>query len=132
MAYYTDLSLINACWHSDMGKVKECLARSVRIDTKISVGTALHVACSRGNIQIVKLLLANGACLYANDDCGLVPLDHASRLLRAFSRYPQDTSTMYTSQRREVIQYIQSLQLYTVLYNPFGRDVARDLTNQRV
>ena len=53
----------------------EVLVRKVNVDQKDKRGdTALHWACSRGNLEVVKLLTTNGATVNAKNNSGATPI----------------------------------------------------------
>ena len=56
------MSLVSAAWEGDLDRVKAAVIRGEDIDGRDSEwNTALHEACRKGHVDIVKYLLANGA-----------------------------------------------------------------------
>lgn len=53
--------LILACYYNNKEVVSELLANDAQIDTAIEMGTALMAAVVKGNYEITKMLLENGA-----------------------------------------------------------------------
>lgn len=72
--------LIQACKKGDIETVKKCLEllgdNIYYVDDYGRI--ALHYACEKGNIEIVKLLLAKGSCINVYDDKFFTPLYLAS------------------------------------------------------
>jgi ankyrin repeat protein len=71
-----------AVWHEDIVLAKALLEQGARPDqyrNNIWGGTALMLAAQTGNLELVMLLLANGADLNATDLKGKTPIDWAQR-----------------------------------------------------
>ena len=67
--------LFRAASMGDMNGARECISQCFGVNQRDQNGwTALHRAASGGWIQIVKVLIENGAQLDAVDDVGFTPL----------------------------------------------------------
>lgn len=77
-----NVKFINAVWHGDTAKIRECLDAGVDInicDSRDAHGeTALMSAADRGNTSIIELLLEHGADINARNQYGSTALIKAA------------------------------------------------------
>ena len=70
-------------WASKLGREKACQellnAQASVDDVNLDGDTALHVACQQGHVDIVNLLLTNGASLNVRNMQGLTCLETAAQ-----------------------------------------------------
>ena len=82
-----DEYFFGSCFRGDVSGLRNYLnnqtneaAKKSRIRSKDSFGrTALHFACDAGVVEMVKLLVSNGANLYDADSDGCTPIHRAAR-----------------------------------------------------
>lgn len=67
------ITIFQACSSGDTNIV----LKNMRHLSKNGFGTTLHVACTHGNIEAVKLLIRGGAPLNSLDEGGMTPLQRA-------------------------------------------------------
>jgi len=73
-----DLGLINSARIGDIGAVKKYLANGANINARNELGeTSLHAAAFNKRINIIQLLLDNGAEINSEDNNGYTPMDMA-------------------------------------------------------
>ena len=73
-----DLGLINSARIGDIGAVKKYLANGANINARNELGeTSLHAAAFNKRINIIQLLLDNGAKINSEDNNGYTPMDMA-------------------------------------------------------
>lgn len=75
-----NISILDYTLNNDIEGVKKCIEDGISINYQYSTdgATALHIACSRGNLRMVKFLIDNGANVNKQDNNGFTPLMCAS------------------------------------------------------
>ena len=79
---YRKIKIFESLWKAvrsnNIQEVKEILASGIEInDMSKNSQTVLHLAAGLGHDQIAKLLISNGAKIYAKDNSGFTPLHYA-------------------------------------------------------
>ncbi len=104
--------LINASFYGRKSIIEYLLSRHVNINAKDKKGwTALHAAIQEGNIDIIKLLLENGADVHARDVYGNPPISRMRFI-------PQDIPHM-----RDIFQVLLKYGANPNEKNDFGMSV---------
>jgi ankyrin repeat protein len=74
-----NFDLYLACVHGDLAKVKQLIRLGVNLNKRDSNGrTLLHDTSVRNHIDIIKVLVQNGANEYVKDVKGRTPLMYAA------------------------------------------------------
>ena len=75
-----DAVLIDEVWHENFQGAKNALDQGAYIEAVggKEVGTALNAASWTGNVDIMKMLLENGANLHLPNSVGLAPIHQAA------------------------------------------------------
>lgn len=109
--------------------VKFLIAKGALINTKnCSNTTPLHTACHGGNINTVKLLIDNGADIYAVDDQGFSSIDFALQDNHAdiigFLKNIIYQPTIIKNKQLTLMQAILAQSLFNAFYNKTSNEIA--------
>jgi hypothetical protein len=90
-----DLQLVQAVKRCDVEALREMARAGKRMDACNRHGeSVVHIACRRGNVELLEFLLANGASVLICDDLGRTPLHDA-----CWSKLPQFECVMAILER---------------------------------